>query len=176
MPLKSLPAETPRGTRWVIHITGALLAAAFAPLIFMSLDREPPFTRIHGSLIPDQVEPGGFVAVRFITTKRSRDNCPGTVQQEIVDSQNTIYSKLVREAGPAKWEQDPGDIHQEIFYGYPVAVPVQAAPGKALFRTVTFRYCNSLQRWMHWPIIQIGPDLWFTITDTGRRAPAGAKQ
>jgi hypothetical protein len=150
----------------VAHITGAILSLClFGPLFFMALDREPPFKRLEGSLVPDRVDRGGSAVVRYVTTKRFRSDCPGQVQQEIVDSQNTIFSKLARETGPSRWEEFPGDPRKEIFYGRPVAIPEQAAPGRALFRTVTFRYCNFVQRLLHWPIVQIGPDLHFTINE-----------
>lgn len=149
------------------HVTGAIFSlCVFAPLFWMMIDREPPFIRLHGVIIPDTVERGGNVAVRYVTTRRIRRDCPGVVQQEIVDSQNTIYSKLARDAQPARWEPDPSNPDQEIFTGNPVSVPLQAAPGLALFRSVTFRYCNWLQRALHWPIVQSGPDLYFTILET----------
>jgi len=149
---------------WVAHCTAAVVALLiFAPIFYMALDREPPVTRLFGSMVPDVVVQGGETAVRYTTTRRNRQDCPGVVQQEIIDSLNTIYSKLARQTGPAKWEDDPYVPDREIFYGHPVAIPLQAAPGPAIFRTVTFRYCNPLQRWLHWPIIQVGPDLPFTI-------------
>ena len=162
-----MPSSSWQGRHALLaHVTGAILAlCVFGPLFYMAMDREPPFTRLTGTLVPDAVDRGGNVAVRFVTTRRYRSDCPGQVQQEIVDSQNTIFSKLVRETGPSRWEDDPTNPSREIFYGRPVGIPEQAAPGRALFRTVTFRYCNVLQRTLHWPIIQIGPDIFFTIKD-----------
>ena len=152
-------------TTLLYHVLPAIIAIMIVgPLAWMATDRTPPQVRRYGELIPNIVERGGYVHVKFWTTKRARPDCPGTVQQEIVDSQNTIFSKLARAVGPVRWEPDPENPNQDIFYGHPVSIPDQAAPGPAMFRTVTFRYCNWLQQTLHWPIVQIGPDLPFRIT------------
>jgi len=150
----------------MVHAFGAFIALVlFAPIFWMALDRDNPVERLHGELLPQKVARGGFVAVKYWTKKRTRSDCAGAVQQEIVDSQNTIYQKLARAVGPALWENDPDNPNQEIFYGHQVSIPIQAAPGPAVFRTTTFRYCNWLHRVAQWPIVQIGPDLPFMITE-----------
>jgi hypothetical protein len=44
-----------------------------------------------------------------------------------------------------------------------VTVPREAEPGRAIYRVTTFFTCNWLQRVLHWPIVQHGPDIPFTI-------------
>ena len=163
---------TPR--KWTAHIIGAMLAAVIGGMIWfmaLALDREPPFVRLYGTLVPDRVNPGDFVAVRYVTTRRRfpSDQCPGTLQQEIIDSENNIISKAVRETGPQKWERHPTDPNLEIFYGHPVQIPNSMVPGPAVFRTATFRFCNWLQYRMRWPISQVGPDLLFMILDPSKQ-------
>ena len=136
-----------------------------APLAWWATDRTPPQVRLVGTLLPPIVVRGEAVRVRYTTTKRVRADCPGVVQQEIVDSQNTIFSKFARAVGPAIFEPDPNNPNQDILIGHPVIIPEQVAPGQATFRTVTFRYCNWLQRILHWPIVQIGPDIHFEVIE-----------
>jgi hypothetical protein len=136
------------------------------PTTWMASDRTPPVWRVGGEMDPSTVVRGGETRVRFKVLRRTRQDCPGTVQQEIVDSQNTIFSKLARATGPSRYEPDPwGDKNYEILVGQKVTIPEQAAPGPAIFRTATFRYCNWLQHWFQWPIVQIGPDLKLMILD-----------
>jgi hypothetical protein len=149
-----------------------LIAIAFAmvvvaPFVWWATDRTPPVWRVSGELDPPVVVKGESVRVRFRVLKRIRPDCPGRVQQEIVDSQNTIFSKLSRATGPARYEPDQwGDARYEILVGQLVAIPEQASPGPATFRTVTFRYCNWLQTWLQWPIVQVGPNIRFMILDS----------
>lgn len=160
---------------WTAHLVGAFLACCIGGMVWVTsyaIDRTPPFVRLYGHLIPDKVLPGDFVQVRYIVTKRVRptDACPGQLQQEIVDSEKTIISKAVRETGPSKWEPHPDNTHLEVFTGHPVQIPIGMAPGPAIFRTATFRLCNQFQYIMRWPIVQVGPDLPFTILDPGPTA------
>lgn len=160
------------GSNWTAHLIGASLAATMVFMVYtvsLAMQRTPPFVRIAGNLVPDRVYPGDYVQVRYVVTKRLFDNrtCPGTLQQEIVDSQLNIISKAVRETGPAKWEDHPTNPNLEIFYGHPVQIPTQLQPGPAVFRTATFRICNWVQYLLRWPIYQIGPDLPFVILEPG---------
>jgi len=147
----------------------AIAVVVVGPVVWFITDRTPPFVRLHGTLDPPVVERGGSVRVRYVTTKHARpdSDCPGTVQQEIVDSSGTTYSKRARAAAPAQWEDDPDDPQQEILIGQLVQIPVGTQPGPASFRSASFRHCNWLQeKWplYYWPIVQIGPDIPFVIT------------
>ena len=158
---------------WVAPCVGVVLAIAFYLLVF---DRQPPFVRLYGSIIPEVVERStdpdnpSRIAVRYITTKRipGRD-CPGDVEQEFLDEEGRNSNRPSRDAVPAKWEPHPTDPDKEIFTGHPVAVPVaDIGTGQIRFRTVSKRACNFLQRWFpYWSVIQSGPDLFFTLTKPG---------
>lgn len=154
----------------IIAIVFALVIVA--PLMWWASDRAPPVWRVSGELEPSSVVRGEKAHVRFRVVKRTRTDCPGRVQQEIVDSQNTIFSKLGRATGPSRYEPDTwGDPRYEILVGQDVTIPEQAAPGPAIFRTVTFRYCNWVHSFFSWPIVQIGPDIRFTILNkTGEKS------
>lgn len=165
------------------------ITAFFAVTVFYFgyIDREPPFKRISGELVPDTVPFGGcigtdddgnpallpcLVRVRYVTTKRipgREEQCPGDVQQEVWSNRQVFSNLLPRTAGPASWEPHPTDPDLEIFTGHPVAIPINAEPDpKALFKTNSFRGCNFLQQWEYWPnawkVIQRGPDIVFTIS------------
>lgn len=145
-------------------IPQAFVVIVVAPVTWLLLDRTPPFVRLHGDLLPPVVVRGDSVRVRYVVTKRVPGRvCPGTVSQEIVDSAGTTFGKRERSVGPAAWEPHPTNPKLEIFTGWPVSIPAETAPGPAVFRTVTFRHCNFLQRWLRLSVVQIGPDIDFEI-------------
>jgi hypothetical protein len=156
-------------TKILLRITPPILAAILViPIYLLFLDRDPPFIRLQGSIVPDVARIGDYIAVRYVTTKRNLNrDCPGVLQQEFVDSAGNQHSKAVREAGPLRWQPDPDNPNQEIFDGHPVQVPTGLVPGRVRFRTATFRHCNGLQWFMRWPLTQVGPDLYFTLIPNG---------
>ncbi len=166
-----------------------LIIACFAllvvgPITYWVTDRTPPQVRLRGVLVqcpdvdknnngnfdtcyvPSVITPGDTVRVKYWTTKRSRPDCPGTVQQEIISSRNTIFSKFGRPTGPAKWGASQDNPDEDFFIGQEVVIPEPISGGPSIFRSVTFRYCNWLQRALHWPIVQTGPDIPFVAGDS----------
>ncbi len=172
------------------EIAAAFIAIVVAgPFAYWATDRTPPQTRVKGVLVvcpdvdennrgnfdtcyvPETIVPGTKIRVKFWTTKRQRSDCPGVVQQEIISSLNTIFSKLGRPVGPARWYADPDNENQDIFIGQEVVIPEQMSAGPALFRSNTFRYCNWLQKALHWPIVQSGPDIEFVAAKPQQTSP-----
>lgn len=109
-----------------------------------------------------------YVQVRYITTKpRTWHMCPGQVQQEYYGPDGFRDSQTEwRAAVPVEWQDHPTDPKKAILIGNPVPVPRSLDPGKIKFKSVTFRYCNFLQEWLHRPIVRSGPDLEFTLVVT----------
>jgi hypothetical protein len=63
----------------------------------------------------------------------------------------------------AVWRAIPNGQGRGEFVTTRVLVPGEAEPGSAIYRATTFFTCNWLQRVLHWPIVQQGPDIRFTI-------------
>jgi hypothetical protein len=61
------------------------------------------------------------------------------------------------------WRAVPNGQGRGEFVTPSVLVPGEAELGPAIYRVTTFFTCNWLQRVLHWPIVQWGPDIPFTI-------------
>jgi hypothetical protein len=160
------------GEHWYLHYIALAITLALTPIVWMAFDRTPPFIRLkEGSTVvevpappnaPIELKDRLWVAVRYVTTRpvRPEGDCPGIVQQEFLDEFGNFSSKYAKETGPARWEEDPSDPNHMIFTGRPILVPDNIL-GSFVLTTVTFRYCNFVQRILYWPIEQNGPPLVF---------------
>ena len=137
----------------------------------MAFDREPPWIRIEGALDPPAVQRGHEVQAHFIAVLPQPERtepryCPGRVQREIIDSAKHLWPRLSTET-IAVWRAIPnGQGRGELITPPalpPARVPPEAELGSAIYRVTTFFTCNWLQRVLHWPIVQQGPDIPFTI-------------
>ena len=153
---------------WLLNAVPLAIAAAVAAwLALMALDREPPWIRIAGTLDPPTVQRGYEVQAHFIAVLPQPEqtqprHCPGRVQREIIDSAKHLWPRLSGET-VAVWRPIPNGQGRGEFVTPRVLVPREADPGPAIYRVTTFFTCNWLQRVMHWPIVQQGPDIPFTI-------------
>jgi hypothetical protein len=172
----SVPAAYARRMRIVRHrlrfwlfnaVPLAIAAAVAAWLVLMAFNREPPWIRIEGTLDPPAVQRGHQVQAHFIAVLPEPEQhapryCPGRVQREIVDNARHVWPRLSGET-VAVWRAIPNGQGRGEFVTPSVRVPDEAEPGPAIYRVTTFFTCNWLQRVLHWPIIQQGPDLPFTV-------------
>jgi hypothetical protein len=153
---------------WLLNAIPLAIAAAVAGWIaLMAFDRAPPWIRIEGTLDPPAVQRGHEVQAHYIAVLPQPEqteprHCPGRVQREIIDSARHLWPRLSGET-VAVWHAIPNEQGRGEFVTPPVQVPSQAEPGPAIYRATTFFTCNWLQRVLHWPIIQQGPDIHFTI-------------
>lgn len=125
-----------------------------APMFYMLvLDRTPPLVLYDGRVDPAQVYPGQ-VGVRVIwrATFSGRD-CPGYSQRELVDGQDNIWPKLKRVRGGV-FHPSAGNPRDGTVTTPPLDIPSQMEFGRAQYRVTQFYYCNFLQRWLRWPIVQ----------------------
>ena len=153
---------------WLLNaVPLAIAAAVAASLAWMAFDREPPWIRIEGALDPPAVQRGHEVQAHFIAVLPQPEQtepryCPGRVQREIIDSAKHLWPRLSGET-IAVWRAIPNGQGRGEFVTPGVLVPKEAEPGPAIYRVTTFFTCNWLQRVLHWPIVQQGPDIPFTI-------------
>jgi hypothetical protein len=153
---------------WSLNAVPLAIAAALAAwLALMAFDREPPWIRIGGTLDPPAVQRGHQVQAHFIAVLPQPEQtepryCPGRVQREIIDSAKHLWPRLSGET-VAVWRAIPNGQGRGEFVTPRVFVPNEAEPGPATYRVTTFFTCNWLQRVLHWPIVQQGPDIPFTI-------------
>src|SRR5215207_2157095 len=94
-------------------VIGAFALLVVAPFVWYAADRTPPMVRLYGEIVPDPAPRGSDVHVEYIVTKRIRDECPGTVHQEIVDSGGTTYQKTAKPVS-ATYRPDGGNRERLI--------------------------------------------------------------
>lgn len=140
-------------------IAGAVTILFVAPVLWMAMDRQPPYTGHVGRLIPPDPRPGDPVSVEWkLTIHRV---CDGWVQREVIDSQGVI---CVYERQPAirrdqLFGQQKGSEADRLNRQFRICE--RAATGPARYRAITCYECNPLQRW--WPVCTRTPDINFTI-------------
>ena len=127
---------------------------------WVAVDREPPQWRLSGTISvpgrPGEMPVAGTIfIVTWKTTPHIRD-CPGIVESEVFDSEHNTWPRPLR--GP--YEPAPGAIS---FTPDPWFLPGLAAPGPAVYRVTTFWYCTWFEWWFARPVVQVGPDIEFTI-------------
>lgn len=155
-------------------IIDALFFLALSPFAWWLADREPPWIRIWGEIQPTRA--GDLFSVHWHTTPLSRE-CPGTLQVEVM-SGYVVWPVLRRQVNS---ELNIGQIDY-IAPPWPLAISVPR--GTAKYRVTSFWFCNWMQEWLNWPIIQVGPDVEFEVLpaeiplnqkDTGPAGPAGPR-
>ena len=139
---------------WVQHLTGAFIALFIVgPILYLALDREPPWVRLRGEVI-EEVHAGGTLQIKWYTTPLQRV-CPGTLQVEII-SGRLIWPVLQRPVGANK-------LGTTEYTPAPWPVFSDIPPGPAIYRVSSFWYCNWLQELTGWSIVQVGPEIPFIV-------------
>lgn len=136
------------------HLLSAFFAVCVCgPFLYWALDREPPWVRLSGTIEP--AEAGGYFRVHWQTTPLKRA-CGGTLQIEIM-SGRLIWPVLLRpvseqlKIGQTEYTPEPWPVFSDI------------PPGEATYRVTSFWYCNWMQSFFDWPIVQVGPDIKFIV-------------
>jgi hypothetical protein len=142
---------------YLFDLVVALLVGFVAYSMF---DNAPPQVRISGYITSHQnpARPprlGETFDVHWKSTPHVR-SCPGEVQIEIIQG-NVIWPVMKRSVFNPK-------LGSTEFSPAPWPVPEWAKAGPAIYRVTTFWRCNWFQRlFPNWAIVQIGPDIPFTI-------------
>jgi hypothetical protein len=75
------------------NLPAAFFAVAiFAPVLWMVLDRDPPYERVSGEIIPSTPAPGEFITVkwRIKVNKWCRPYTPNNVSRQIITSDGQL--------------------------------------------------------------------------------------
>lgn len=126
--------------------------------IYMLVDRDPPFERFSGVVLPSTPHPGQMTQVQWDGHTKRR--CDGYVRRWITDSEGVIWT--IGETPVVGQDVQYGD--KTVRTGREFRLPSKVALGPATYRSLVRSYCNFLQRWLDWPIIYTSPELPFTVT------------
>jgi hypothetical protein len=137
---------------WVCRIVASATLGLASVVFYMAIDRDPPFERGAGKIMPENPPPGATVEVIWQGT-RKRD-CDGYVYRKIIDSHGVVFTI---EGIPVSYAKT---MNPDPLIRY-FRLPVGLAPGPAKYIATTHYYCNPLHRW--WPIIVETPHLDFII-------------
>lgn len=147
-------------TRRKHNIIAAFVVVIFvAPLFWMLLDREPPYSEHAGKTIPHEVKAGDQITVEW--QMRVNRVCPGYIAREIVDSQNVLWNYDVQPSIRREQQFDVAGAPRLTRLRRSFTIPEQAAPGPARYRSLSCYICNPIQQL--WPVCIRTPDVNFTI-------------
>lgn len=155
-----------------------IIAAFFSvfvvvPVTFMLLDREPPYVREQGEIVPfgrwqaecgsaidpepTGITPGACVGVRW--SIRVIRNCPPanarSINRSLTDSEGVRWPLATV---PGHYGTTPAPLPAITRY---FRIPSGAARGPAVYQSSAAFACNPLQHW--WPIIIDKPDVQLDI-------------
>jgi hypothetical protein len=144
------------------HIMKHSIIAAFvsvifvAPVLWMLMDRTPPYTFEHVEVSPDNVVQGGEIEITFII-KQNRPPCdPGLIYREYkgATGQIHVFDPIQRSRSPTVVDNKFTRVGR---------IPAQIAPGPAVYRGSACYTCNPLQSWLRWPVCVRTPDVEFNV-------------
>ena len=131
--------------------------AIVTPLLWLLLDRDPPFTYEKVEIEPNTIPQSGDAYVTFYI-KRGRRACDaGLVYRELLDSAGKlhVFDPVVRARPPELGEGQFTRIFK---------VPNAMEPGRAFYRGISCYPCNPLQSWLRWPVCLPTPEVSFNVT------------
>lgn len=132
--------------------------AVFAPVIWMLLDREPPYTRSSGRIEPSNPAPGDFISVHW--NIRVERNCPPVVPRNInrtiIDSTGKYHDF---EAVEGLYGTSPKALPG---ISRTLRLPKDITPGPAKYRSQACFACNPIHYF--WPVCVSQPDIAFEIS------------
>lgn len=124
-----------------------------APLAFLISDRDAPFIRKWGEIVPPDPKPGGVVSVSW-SAEWKRD-CPGTIQRHLEDSKGDVW---LLPSSVARYSKR--SVPRQILSQF--TIPQHAACGSARYHVDARYICNWTQNF--WPIHVDRPDIEFNIS------------
>ena len=156
--------------RVVSNLIPALVAILFmGPFVYMLIDREPPYIRKDGRVIPEEPYPGDEIEISWDiqTIRVCNPSSPRNVTREIVDKTGAIwsYDYFPSVYGRESAKGDPNQLNR-VFTLHP-----STAPGLATYRSSACFACNMLQ--YAWPVCVNRPDIKFTVRDPKDKVKQG---
>lgn len=145
------------------HIPRQAVIATFvavmvlAPILWMVLDRTPPYTYTKVEVSPQTVQQGGEIYITF-TTKVNRSTCgAGLVYREFKEEESGklhVIDPVMRAAPPVV----VGDTFTRT-----ARLPGNLDPGPVTYRGTACYQCNPLHSWLRWPVCSPTPSVTFNV-------------
>lgn len=140
-------------------VAAFIAIAIFAPILWMVLDREPPFIVSNGRIDPTHPEMNGSITVTWDVraTRSCQPSSHATVTRTIVDSKGVAHAYApVHAIYGTREQREPDEIKRRI------PLP-ENITGHARYSSVACYACNPLQEL--WPICIQMPEVDFEISD-----------
>lgn len=145
-------------------VVAFIAIAGFAPLLWMVMDRDPPYRFEQVEISPADAVQGSEIHITF-TVRPNRAPCsPGLVYREfkeVASSRLFIYDPILRSEAPALVNNSFTRISK---------LPIDIAPGPALYRGMACYTCNPIHSWLRWPVCVTTPNVQFNILDKTNNA------
>lgn len=141
------------------HIIAAIVSTiVFTPLTWFMMDREPPYERVSGEILPPDPKPGDYVEVswQIKVNRQCRRDQRRNVTRTIIDSIGKITDFDAVEGVYGGGRFTEGDTLNRGFY-----LPQTIDPGPAIYKSTACFACNPIQ--YLWPICISHPHINFTI-------------
>lgn len=141
-------------------IVAFIAVGIFGPLLWMVMDREPPYTFEKVEVFPVAVPPGGEIQIMFAVRQNRRAPCSaGLVYREfkeMLSSRLFIYDPIVRAEAPVIVKNSFSRISK---------LPKDITPGPAIYRGRACYTCNPIHQWLRWPVCVVTPEVPFNIVE-----------
>lgn len=127
-----------------------------APVTYMVADREPPFVRLGGRVVPSVLHSGDEFTVEWDLFVNTHRRCwpVGGIEITFIDSAGALKAL---ESQPVLADPSNRDAHIHRV----LRLPMGMTDGIARYRSVGHFACNIIQQYV--PIRVTGPDLLFTV-------------
>jgi len=145
-------------------VAASVTMAVVAPVVWMLLDRMPPYDRIGGTITPESPKPGEWVDVKWIV--RVKRDCPANetrnVTRVIIDSTGKInefapFEGYFRSMNPQLASADRTELVRTF------QLPSSLTPGPARYMSKACFACNPLQ--YIWPVCVDRPGINFVVSE-----------
>lgn len=143
------------------NLPAAFVAGLLAIPLWMAMDREPPYVRLSGEVVPSNPAPGDFISIKWnIEVKRiCRPDVPRNITRQIITATGHIidYEPVDGVFGTeAGREKHPTTELIRTFQ-----LPPAITPGPATYYSKACFACNPIQTF--WPVCVDTPKLAFEI-------------
>lgn len=143
----------------IAHKSSQMIIATFfsvavvVPLVWMVMDRSPPYIRLSGEMIPPNPAQGEFVSVRWRikVIKPCPPNVPRNVTRRIIDSTGVVIDY---EPIEGVFGAEGETIRDSITRSF--QIPPSAALGPAKYQSSASFACNPFQTL--WPVFVSEPN------------------
>lgn len=141
-----------------MNAVSAFIAIAFvAPLAWMLMDREPPYTFVGTEISPAYVREGGEIEITF-TVKENRPACgPGMIYREFKEE----VSGKIHTIDPVTRAAPPVIVNNK--FTRIAKLPENITPGLVTYRGMACYTCNPVHSWLRWPVCTNTPTAQFEI-------------